>query len=101
AKSLGWEIPPEREGTVGFGRVEHVLDAIEGALDGRDFIASDRFSAADLYLASHLGWGMGFGTVEKRPTFERYVALHDARPAAKRASEIDDALIAAQQQPAE
>ncbi|MDR6355652.1 hypothetical protein Q3H58_002323 [Pseudomonas psychrotolerans] len=34
---------------------------------------------------------MAFGTVEKRPNFERYVAGLVARPAAVRARELDDA----------
>ena len=98
-KAMGWQTPEARRAVVGSGSLEEVLDAIESRLDGRDHVAGDRFTAADLYLSSHLGWGMGFGTVEKRPTFERYVALHASRPAALRANEIDDALIAAQQQP--
>ena len=35
---------------------------------------------------------MMFGTLEKRPAFERYWERISARPAARRASEIDDAL---------
>jgi glutathione S-transferase len=100
-KSMGWEVSAERERMLGFGSMDHVLDALEGALDGRDHLAGDSFTAADLYVAAHLGWGMQFGTIEKRPNFERYVALHTGRPAAQRANGIDDALIAAQQQPAE
>lgn len=100
-KALGAEVPAEREKMLGCGSMDHVLDALEGALDGRDHLAGDSFTAADLYVASHLGWGMQFGTIEKRPNFERYVALHDGRPASKRAVEIDDGIIAAQQQPAE
>jgi glutathione S-transferase len=98
-KAMGWEAPPERERMLGFGRMDHVLDAIDGALEGRDHVAGDRFTAADLYLSAHLGWGMSFGTIEKRPNFERYAALHASRPAAQRANEIDGAIIAAQQQP--
>ncbi|WP_296597333.1 glutathione S-transferase family protein [Phenylobacterium sp.] len=98
-KAMGVEVPAERERMLGCGSMDHVLDALEGALDGRDHLAGDSFTAADLYVASHLGWGMNFGTIEKRPTFERYVALHHARPAAKRAVEIDDRIIAEQAQP--
>ena len=57
-------------------------------------------TAADLYLASHLSWGMNFGTIEKRPAFEAYAERHLQRPAALRADEIDNALIAAAQAPA-
>jgi glutathione S-transferase len=43
---------------------------------------------------------MQFGTLEKRPAFERYAQLVSTRPAAIRAREIDDALIAARTPPA-
>lgn len=99
AKAMGWETPPARRAAVGSGALAEVLDVIERALDGRDHLVGDSFTAADLYLASHLGWGMGFGTVDKRPAFERYVALHHERPAARRAEAIDDAIIAARQAP--
>jgi len=66
-------------------------------VDGREYLAGDRFSAADLYVASHLNWGMGFGTIEKRPAFEAYAGRLGQRPAALRAAEIDNALLAAQQ----
>jgi glutathione S-transferase len=76
----------------GYGSMKEVLDTLEGAVVGREFIVADRFSAADVYVGSHLTWGMMFGTVEKRPAFEQYVAKLHARPQSKRASELDDAL---------
>jgi glutathione S-transferase len=94
AKVMGWETPQERQGTVGFGSMDHVLDALEQAVTGREYLVGDRFTAADLYVGAHLGWGMGFGTLEKRPAFEAYVGRLTSRPAAVRANEIDDALIA-------
>jgi len=102
ARAMGWETPPERQMTAGCGSLPEVLDTLEAAVKDRDVLIGDRFTAADLYLASHLGWGMGFGTVEKRPAFEAYVARHSARPAAARAKQIDDALMPAPQpEPAE
>ena len=62
-----------------------------------DHILGDRFSAADVYVGSQLGWGMMFGTIDKRPIFERYFARLSARPAAQRARALDDALMPAQQ----
>ena len=50
-----------------------------------------------MVVGSHLGFGMQFGTIEKRPAFEQYVARLFARPAALRAKEIDDELAAARQ----
>ena len=98
-KVLGVAVPddPRMRGMVGYGSLEAVLDALEGAVGGRDFVAGERFSAADLYLAAHLGWGMQFGTIPRRPAFEAYAGRHAARPAAVRAREIDDGLLARQQ----
>ena len=93
-KALGVTIPADKAGMVGYGSLGQVLDTLEGALEGRQYLVGDRFSAADLYLGSHLGWGMQFGTIEKRPAFEAFYARLDARPAAKKASAIDDALVA-------
>jgi glutathione S-transferase len=95
-QSLGFEIPPDQfqlQGRAGYGSLARVLDTLDGALAGRDHLVGSHFSAADLYISAQLGWGMQFGTVEKRPNFERYVALHHARPAALRAAQIDDALM--------
>lgn len=93
-KAMGWEAPPEREMMLGYGAMATMLDTLEGALKDREFLDGEGFTAADLYIASHLGWGMSFGGIEKRPVFEAYLARHSARPASQRAAEIDDALIA-------
>jgi glutathione S-transferase len=92
-KSLGVVPPPERKGSVGYGSLEEVVAALEHALAGRDYICGDRFTAADVYVGSHIGWGMRFGTFEQRPAFEAYVGRLFNRPAAIRAREIDDALL--------
>ncbi|MFE8601847.1 glutathione S-transferase family protein [Archangium violaceum] len=92
-KSMGFQVPPERTGSVGYGSLDSVLDALENALSKGDYLAGDRFTAADLYTGSQIGWGMQFGTIEKRPVFERYAARIHSRPAAIRARQIDDALL--------
>jgi glutathione S-transferase len=94
AKAFGFSVPPERKASVGYGTIEEVSDVLERALSGREYLIGGRFSAADLYVGSMLGWGMRFGAVEKRPVFESYFGRLAERPAAKRANEIDDALIA-------
>lgn len=94
--ALGVVVPPERKPMVGYGSKEQVLDTLEGAVSQGEYLAGGGFSAADLYVGAHLGWGMGFGTIEKRPAFEAYVGRLYGRPAAVRAREIDDALIAEQ-----
>jgi glutathione S-transferase len=92
-KALGFQVPPERTGTIGYGSLESVLNALENALSKGDYLAGDRFTAADLYVGAQIGWGMQFGSIEKRPVFERYAARINGRPAAIRAREIDDALL--------
>lgn len=92
-RALGFETPADRRRMVGWGSYELAVDTIEGAVAGREFVAGDRFTAADLYLCATLGWGMQTGGIPARPTFEAYVARHGARPAAVRAREIDDGLI--------
>ena len=82
----------------GYGRFEHVIDALEGAVSRAEYVVGDSFTAADVYVGSGIGFGMQFGMVEKRPAFERYWQRLSARPAAQRAKEIDDALAAQQPQ---
>jgi glutathione S-transferase len=90
-RALGFEVPPERKVMAGYGSLADVMAALEGALEGREYLVGERFSAADVYVGSHIGWGMAFGTLDKRPAFERYFERLAARPAAVRAREIDDA----------
>ncbi|WP_159996414.1 glutathione S-transferase family protein [Roseomonas sp. 18066] len=95
-RSLGFELPPGKERLAGYGSYADVMNAAEQAVGQGLYLAGDRFTAADLYFGSHLGWGMQFGTIEKRPAFEAYWARLRDRPAAIRAAAIDDALVPAQ-----
>ena len=97
-KAMGFVVPEERERMIGYGRLEQVIDALEAAVSRGEYLVGDSFTAADVYVGSHIDFGMQFGTIEKRPSFERYRQRLSTRPAALRAKEIDDAL-AAQQQP--
>ncbi len=92
-KSLGFAVPPDKQGMAGYGSFELTVDTLEAAVSGRDHIAGDRFNAADLYVGSQIGFGLMFGSLEKRPAFERYWGGLCARPAYQRAAQIDDALI--------
>jgi glutathione S-transferase len=96
-RTLGFDPPAERKAMVGYGSYAEVMDAMEIALSNGDYLLGDQFSAADVYFGAHIGWGLQFGSIEKRPIFERYNERLRKRPAAIRASEIDDALIAAAQ----
>jgi glutathione S-transferase len=95
-KALGFQVPREREGMMGYGTVERVMKTLEDALSNNDYLVGDSFTAADLYVCSQVGFGMMFGTIEKRPAFQNYWQRLSARPAAARAKEKDDALVAKQ-----
>jgi glutathione S-transferase len=87
--------PVERKGALGYGSYEDTFAALESALAKGPYLLGDRFTAADVYIGSQLGWGFMMKAIEKRPAFEAYVArLHD-RPAFQRASRADDAAVAA------
>ena len=78
---------------LGYGSVERALRTLETAVSQSDYLVGDNFTAADVYVGSHLAFGMMFGTIEKRPAFERYVQRLSARPAYARARDLDDALM--------
>jgi glutathione S-transferase len=90
AKALGLLAPVEKRAMVGYGDFESVMDALEHAVSGRSFIAGDHFSAADLYVGAHIGWGLQFGTIEPRPVFIACRERVEARPAFQRAKALDD-----------
>lgn len=82
---------------LGFGAYDYAVDAVEALLNGNDYVCGGRFTMADVYFGSHIEWGLGFGTLPKRPAFEAYVERVMARDAHKRARAIDAALIAGQE----
>ena len=92
-RALGLNVPAGREAMMGYGTYELAMQVLEQAVSSVDYLVGNRFSAADVYLGSHIGFGMRFGTIEKRGAFERYWSRLNARPAKQRADEIDDALI--------
>jgi glutathione S-transferase len=93
AKSLGLLAPPDKKRMAGYGSFEETIDTLEKAVCAGSYICGDRFTAADVYVGSQIGWGMMFGSIEKRPVFEEYFGRISSRPAAVRAREIDDALM--------
>jgi glutathione S-transferase len=91
-KALGFVVPEGQDRLAGYGGFDAVMTAIEHAVSRSAYVAGDRFTAADVYFGSQVGYGMTFGMIEKRPAFEQYWARISERPAAVRAREIDAAL---------
>ena len=92
-RSLGFVAPPGREMMLGYGSYEATMAAVEQAVSQADYIAGDSFTAADVYVGSQIGFGLRFGSLEKRPAFLSYWERISSRPASVRANEIDDALL--------
>lgn len=90
-RTLGVDVPADKQMMVGYGTYAHVMDALEKAVSAAPYIAGDSFTAADVYIGSHISWGIQFGTMEKRPAFEAYWKRLESRPAYLRATELDDA----------
>lgn len=95
SRMLGFEPTAEQAKSLGYGTYASVLDTLAAAVSANAFIAGDRFSAADVYVGSHISWGLQFGTIEERPGFADYWARLSGREAYTRANAIDDAAMPA------
>jgi glutathione S-transferase len=89
-KTFGFNVPAERQGSVGYGTFEQVMGVLEQAVSQTNYLVGDTFTAADVYLGSHIGFGLMFN---KRPAFQSYWKRLTSRPAYGRARELDDALM--------
>jgi glutathione S-transferase len=94
-RALGLEPPADKRGMVGYGSYDAVMETLAAAVAGNPYIAGEHFSAADVYVGSHIGWGMQFGTIEKRPAFAEYWTRVSNREAHRAANQLDDAAMAA------
>ena len=100
-KSLGLEPTDEQERMAGYGNMQRTLDVVTAHLAGNDYVCGGKFTAADVYLGSHIIWGSAFGTIPDSDVFQAYAARLQERSAYKEAKAIDQALIDAAQAKAE
>jgi glutathione S-transferase len=82
--------PPVRPSALGYGSYEDTINALEQAVSQGDYILGDRFSAADVYVSSQIGWGMMTKGIDPRPAFQAYVERTNQRPAVKRMMEQNE-----------
>ncbi|MXO60230.1 glutathione S-transferase [Altererythrobacter salegens] len=97
SKMFGWEMTPEREMSAGFGNYERTMDALDGWLSTHDYVCGDRFTMADVYVGSHVDWGLQFKSFPERDSFLAYAGRVQQRPAYKEAKAIDMGEIARMQ----
>ena len=96
AKSMGWDVPPERQAMAGFGNYDTAMNTLEKALTGKTYIAGDRFTAADLFVGAMVNFMLTFKLLEPLPAFTDYAARMTDRDAYRRATQIDAKLVAEQ-----
>jgi glutathione S-transferase len=98
-QAMGWVPTPERERMFGYGNFDRVLAVLDELFTLRDYVCGDRFTAADVYVGSQIMFPMQFNMMPERDSFVRYRDRLQARPAYKRATEIDEKIIADMQAP--
>ena len=96
-RSLGVDVKEDQERMVGYGNYDLVLDTLSQQLLNSPYVAGDQFTAADIYVGSHVLWGLHFGSMEMRPGFEEYAARVSKRPGFMAAKKVDEQLIAAKE----
>ena len=102
-KAAGWEPTPERQRMFGYGNYDLAINNLEKALKGREYIAANHFTAADLFVGANVNFMLAFNLLEPREVFVDYARRMTDRPAYERAKQIDAQLIADMQaaQPAQ
>jgi glutathione S-transferase len=85
---------PERTSALGYGRYEDLIATLETAITPGPYILHQRFSAADVYIGSQIGFGMMTKSLEPRPAFQAYLGRLTQRPAYKRYEEQSEKLVA-------
>ena len=83
---------PERTEAVGYGSYENTISTLEQAITPGPFILGERFSAADVYVGSQIGYGMMTKALAPASAFTDYLARLSARPAYQRFSAQNDEL---------
>jgi glutathione S-transferase len=94
-RSLGVDVSPEKSGMVGYGDFERTLEVLFSAVPEAGYLLGPKFSALDVYVGSQVGWGTQFGSIPKSPKVDGYLARIQSRRGYIRASEVDDAALAA------
>ncbi len=92
-KMLKIEVTAESERSLGCGNPQTTLDVLAQAVSASSYICGERFTAADVYIGSHISFGTRFGMFEERSEFTAYLERVINRPAKLRADELDNALI--------
>lgn len=83
-----------RPAALGYGSYEDTVATLESALKPGPYILGERFSAADVYIGSQIGFGMRMKALEGRPVFQDYFNRLQQRPAYQRFMEQGEQIAA-------
>ena len=89
----------DQQRMAGYGTFERTMEVLEQAIARNMFVAGNRFTAADVYVGSGVGWYTRFGMLPQSAVFDAYLERIESRPAYKRAGELDDAAKAGMETP--
>ena len=90
AKAAGWSF---KESQAGWGSYESMLESMERAIHGRDFVLGKTFSMADVIFGGTLRYMLEMKVLESRPSFEAYAQRLRERDAARRADDINQKIM--------
>ena len=90
-KFFKWEMPPRRAAWGSFDDMERTTAA---GVEPGPLLLGDQFTAADVFVASNLHWGLLSNLFPKDGPIADYVGRCAARPALKRALQMEEDLIA-------
>ncbi|MFL6727466.1 MAG: glutathione S-transferase family protein [Sphingomicrobium sp.] len=93
-RTQGWEVPADKERMFGYGNSDRVIAVLDELFSLRNYLCGDRFTTADVYVGSQIMFPLQFGMLPDRESFVRYRDRLQQRDAYKRATEIDEKIIA-------
>ena len=85
---------PPRRAMLGYGDFDMTMNVVAKAVEKGPYIMGEQFTAADVVIGANIRWGMIFKMLPERKEFVDYAARLSARPATRRADEVDKALAA-------
>lgn len=92
-KMMGVNLP---KSSAGWGSFDLVMEVVDAALTPGPYLLGEQFTAADVMLGSDVWYGIGLlKVIDPTPAMVAYVERLTARPAFKRAQEIEAAALAA------
>jgi glutathione S-transferase len=91
ASTLDGHDIPVKQGNwgFGFGKLGRELEVMEGALAKSDYLAGDRFTAADVMVGAVVAMRLHTGELPARPALVAYNERNRARPAFQKAETIN------------